>query len=112
MLNKNLAIRGHSISVGDFIQAWQSSDSIYEVQRKLNLESADDVSNSDISSRASQLRHRGVALKRMAGGQRYDYRALNDFAEWILEQVAAGREASEITQTTYRAEQRGKRKGQ
>jgi hypothetical protein len=67
-----------SISARQFIQTWQTSESVAEVADKLGLHYV------SAFQRAARMRERGVPLKEMSG-RREDYESLADFAREFLD---------------------------
>lgn len=96
-----MTIRGHSIDQDEFVIAWQTSDSVSEVVRKLGL--AGKVDNADISGVASRFRANGIPLKKFQAAARYDYDRLMDLVEWIKEQKDVGVPDERITIERFEA---------
>lgn len=68
----------------DFIRAWQTSNDVSEVAKKLKLSTESTIFRL-LSCRAYYLRKRGVPLKKFApGGSRWDIEALAELAETLL----------------------------
>lgn len=90
---------GLKIDPREFVVAWQRSNSIAEVKKQLGLEQD---SNMRLSSVATQLRAKGVNLKRMQPGTRYDYDDLASLADWAADLAETSSDPqAEITVDRY-----------
>lgn len=76
-----------SVDIREFVVAWQASDSINDVKKLLGI---DEVDNSVVSTKATQLRTKGVKMKRMRQPNRYDYDLLNGLAEFAAAESQNG----------------------